>query len=101
MIYTGEKRPIPGKRKQFIADWAKTRQVGQETVDLFEEELLFKEGATEHWLPVQKQVIPFFARELNKGAAVELYLMWIGARTEDGATDWVFLVNEFNRGGAL
>ena len=97
VTYTGEKRAIPAKRKEFIGYWAKSRGLRQELVDLFEDELLFKEDSTEYWLPVQKQVIPFFAEELKKGDTVELYLIITGARTEDGVTDWVFLVNEFKK----
>jgi len=97
VTYMGDKRAIPASRKEFIAEWAKTRKLDRGTVDLFEDELLFKEGPTEYWLPVQKQVVPFFAEELKNGDVVELYLMWIGSRTENGATDWVFLVNEFKR----
>ena len=97
VTYTGEKRAIPAKRKEFIGYWAKSRGLRQEIVDLFEDELLFKEESTEYWLPVQKQVIPFFADELKKGDTVELYLIITGSRTEDGVTDWVFLVNEFKK----
>ena len=97
VTYTGEKRAIPAKRKEFIGYWAKSRGLRQEIVDLFEDELLFKEDSTEYWLPVQKQVIPFFAEELKKGDTVELYLIITGSRTEDGVPDWVFLVNEFKK----
>lgn len=71
------------------------RDLGNEIVDLFETELLFKENGVEYWLPVQKQVIPYFAQELKKGDQVTLFLIWIGAYKNAGSWDWVFLVNEF------
>ncbi len=95
--YTGEKRAIPAKRKEFIDAWARSRALKQEIVDLFQEELLFKEDSTEYWLPVQKQVIPYFAEELKKGDTVELFLIVTGAKIESGVADWVFLVNEFKK----
>jgi hypothetical protein len=98
VTYTGELRSISSVRKEFIANWAKTRKVGEELVDLFQEELLFREGTTEYWLPVQKQVVPYFKQELKIGDQVELYLIWIGARREFGVADWIFLVNEFEHG---
>jgi hypothetical protein len=97
VTYTGEKRMIPAKRKEFITYWADSRNASRDIVDLFEEELLFKEDSTEYWLPVQKQVIPFFAKELKKGDPVQLFLIMLGARTDDGVSDWVFLVNEFEK----
>jgi hypothetical protein len=97
VTYTGEVRTISSIRKEFIADWAKTRKVGEELVALFDEELLFKEDKTEYWLPVQRQVIPYFKEELKPGDSVELYLIWIGARRQFGVTDWIFLVNEFQK----
>src|SRR5262245_48894292 len=97
VTYTGEVRKISATRKQFIADWAKTRQLSKDLVALFDEELLFKEGKVEYWLPVQQQVIPYFQKELKVGDSVELYLIWIGARRELGVTDWIFLVNEFEK----
>jgi len=97
VTYTGEVRTISSIRKEFIAAWAKTRTVHEEVVALFDEELLFKEGKTEYWLPVQRQVIPYFKEELKPGDSVELYLIWIGARRQFGVTDWIFLVNEFQK----
>ena len=96
VVYTGQIRKISPTRKQFIAEWAKTRE-SSELVSLFEEELLFKEDEAEHWLPVQKQVIPFFAQGLKVNEKVELYLIWIGALTQAEKTDWFFLVNEFQK----
>ena len=95
VIYTGESRIVSAKRKELIVDWVKSFLYKPEIADLFESELLFKEGSVEHWLPVQKPVIPYFAQELKKGDEVTLLLVWVGARIDPEQTDWVFLVNEF------
>src|SRR5215475_3671783 len=95
VIYTGESRIVSAKRKELIVDWVKSFRHKPEIADLFESELLFKEGSVEYWLPVQKQVVPYFAQELKKGDEVTLLLVWVGVRREPEQTDWVFLVNEF------
>jgi len=95
VIYTGESRIVSAKRKELIVDWVKSFRHKPEIADLFESELLFKEGSVEYWLPVQKQVIPYFAQEVKKGGEVTLLLVWVGVRREPEQTDWVFLVNEF------
>jgi Tfp pilus assembly protein PilF len=95
VIYTGESRIVSAKKKELIVDWVISFRYKPETADLFESELLFKEGSVEHWLPVQKPVIPYFAQELKKGDEVTLLLVWAGARRDPEQTDWVFLVNEF------
>ena len=95
VIYTGESRIVSAKRKELIVDWVKSFRNKPEIADLFESELLFKEGSVEYWLPVQKQVIPYFAQEVKKGDEVTLLLVWVGVRREPEQTDWVFLVNDF------
>ena len=94
-IYTGESRSVSAKKKELIFYWIKSFGYRLEIADLFESELSFKEGSVEYWLPVQKQVSPYFAQELKKGDEVTLLLIWVGVRRESEQTDWVFLVNDF------
>ena len=79
-IYTGESRSISAKKKELIFYWVKSFGYRLEIADLFESELSFKEGSVEYWLPVQKQVSPYFAQELKKGDEVTLLLIWVGVR---------------------
>jgi hypothetical protein len=95
VMYTGTTRKIPAARKGHIDEWAKSLGVKPEMIALFEDEVLFVECSTEYWLPVQKQVIPYFQKELKKGDMVTLYTAFIGGRKIDGAWNWIFIVNEF------
>ena len=95
VTYTGTTRKIPPARKAHIDEWAKSFGVKPEMVALFEDEMLFLECSTEHWLPVQKQVVPYFEKELKKGDMVTLYTAFTGGRKIDGAWNWIFVVNEF------
>ena len=95
VTYTGTTRKILPARKEHIDEWAKSLGVKPEMIAMFEDEMLFVECSTEHWLPVQKQVIPYFQKELKKGDMVTLYTAFIGGRKIDGAWNWIFIVNEF------
>jgi hypothetical protein len=82
-------------RLDLIAGWIKTTGRSPEIAKVFDTEFLFLEDSVEYWLPVQSQVIPFFAKELKKGDKVTLYTIWIGGYKCAGKWDWIFLVNEF------
>jgi hypothetical protein len=97
VTYTGTSRKIPVAKKAHISDWVKMFKADMGLVDLFETELLFIENSVEYWLPVQKQVIPYFEQELKKGETVTLFTIWIGAKKIEGKWNWVFLVNEFEK----
>ena len=97
VTYTGESRGISVVRKKFIELWAGTYSQTPNYADLFASEFLFKESAQEYWLPVQQQVAKFFAQELKKGDAVDLYLIRPGGLREKDKLDWVFFVEEFQK----
>jgi hypothetical protein len=97
VTYTGASRKISAARKDFINIWEKSHALTPELKGLFDDELLFIEGSVEHWLPVQKQVIPYFEKELQKGEQVTLFTVWAGAKKIEGKWNWIFFVNEFEK----
>ena len=97
VIYTGKTRKITEKRKEHIDGWVKSYGLKPEIAAMFETELLFIEDSVEYWLPVQKQVIPYFEKELKAGETVTLFTVWIGAKKISAQWDWIFLVNEFEK----
>lgn len=97
VTYTGSSRKVSTARQDHIASWTKTTGRSPEIGKLFDTEMLFIEGSVEYWLPVQRQVIPYFSKELKKGERVTLYTVWIGGYKCTGKWDWIFLVNEFDR----
>jgi hypothetical protein len=56
------------------------------------EEWLFREGAFQHWLPVQAVTAESMAPVLMKGDSVTLWVQWFGAVTRAKHTTWVFPV---------
>lgn len=97
VTYTGSSRKLPPARKQHLDMLVVSFNVAPTLVAKYETELLFMEGSDEHWLPVQKDLIPFFEKELTKGEEVILYAEWVGARKIDDKWEWVFIVNEFQK----
>ena len=97
--YTGKSRPIDEKRRKFIELWAGSYfSQSPGYAANYESEFLFKEGADEYWLPVQKQVASHFPKELQQDDAIDLYLIRPGGISDKGKpTDWIFLVEEFQK----
>lgn len=95
--YTGVIHPIPQTRKEMLYYWTKSYKVSPQYTSLFKQEMLFKEGSDDHWLPVQTQLIPFFRKELKNGDEVDLFTIWVGYRVTRESVDWLFLVNEFQK----
>jgi hypothetical protein len=96
-IYTGSSRKITSARKQHLDMLVGSFKVDPKVISMYETEMLFIEGTEEHWLPIQKQLIPFFEKELKKGEAVVLYAEWVGAKKISGKWEWIFIVNEFQK----
>lgn len=99
LTYTGDSRPVSAERKKFIELWARDYYRNSNYVNLYAAEFLFKEGAEEYWLPVQRDVAKYFGAELNKGEPVDLYLISPGGlrASNKGKTAWVFLVEQFQQ----
>ncbi len=101
VVYTGTLRPVSSARKDLLKMWAELLNIkttkGSDVTKLYENELLFTECGTEYWLPVQKQVIPYFEKELQKGDMVSLFIGRVGGEKVGDKWDWLFLVNEFQK----
>lgn len=95
VTYTGTTRKIVGARRTHVDEWAATFGLKQDIAALYESEMLVLECSTEHWVPVQKQVMSHFEKELKKGDPVTLFIMFAGGRKIEGTWNWIFLVNEF------
>jgi hypothetical protein len=63
----------------------------------FSNQSFYSKKDDEYWLPVAKQIIPSFSKELDKGGAVDLYLIRPGGLRAKDKADWVFLVEEFQK----
>ncbi|MBD3671248.1 MAG: hypothetical protein HUJ29_10775 [Gammaproteobacteria bacterium] len=89
--FLGEFRKIEENRSKYIGMWLKTHGMNPEHINMYSTEVLVKEGKVEYWLPIQKQLIPYFKKEVPNNKRVNLYVVLAGSIHKD----WVFLVNEF------
>ncbi len=102
VVYTGTTRPISDLKKQFLAQWAEMFSQNKDSYSkLYETDMLFTENGVKYWLPVQKQVIPYFDKELKKGDEVDLYIVRAGGiydtKKEKDKWDWLLFVEEFQK----
>jgi hypothetical protein len=97
--YTGKSRPMSETKKEVLKQWAQTfsLQNSEEYAASYEEDLLFKERDVEYWLPVQKKVAPYFAKELKEGEEVDIYLVRAGGICSKKVCDWLFLIEELQK----
>lgn len=91
VTYTGQQREMTANVKQLLGHWVRALGHDPKILDLFKNEILIREGTSQYWLPIQETLLPFLAKEVKPGGAVELYIIMIGS----AKTEWVFAVNEF------
>jgi hypothetical protein len=77
--------------------WVEIFGVRPDILSLLEKELLIIECNSEYWIPVQKQLIPHFERELKSGDMVSLFIVRVGGEKANEKWEWLFLVNEFQK----
>ncbi len=96
VTYKGSQRPALKIKKDVISYWA-NQYAGapQFYISAYTTEALFNEAGINHWLVVNKRVVPRLRRELKKGLAVDLYLIRMGAYKIGDKWRWVLLVEDF------
>jgi len=95
IIYEGQVRPIEAGRLEFISQYLGKVRGHPEWVPYYVNEVLCREGEARYWLPIQEPVLQYFKDEVKEGASVDLFVTWIGARSDGEEVDWLFTINEF------
>jgi hypothetical protein len=97
--YAGQRRPLTPVHLELMKTWSKLQNVGKKTVSLYENEFLFKEGAKEYWIPVQKKVEEGILKELKANDMITLFVVHVGGSKAAMAKDfeWLFLSNSFEK----
>jgi len=91
--WSGKRRAIDPGAKGFFALWLKMCGLPAGHADLFQEELCFKEGAAEYWLPVQAPLVKDMVSDLKPGAKIRAYIVWLGSV---GNERFYFIVNGYD-----
>ena len=96
LIYVGKPRAVTGRRMELLRKWDKMMRRPVSLVDLFQTEVLFREGNKEHWLPVQKPLIDALRKEVKPGQAINSYVIFMGGAKLENHWEWLFAMNEFD-----
>lgn len=97
MEYQGEFRAISQEKKELLGYLAKSGLLNDFFINLFEAEMLVKDGSNFYWFPVQSILINSLKNEILKGAQINLYVMFAGTVWEADQFQWVFVLNEFEK----
>src|SRR5262245_4921530 len=70
LVYLGKTRQVAGRRMELLRKWEKMSIRTVNVTELFQTEVLFREGKIEHWLPVQKPLIVALGKEVKPGESI-------------------------------
>lgn len=92
LTYTGEERPLSPARRALITGWLHAMG-GRDTAiaQRYGAELRFREGERTYWIPVQDAMLPWVHEHLQPGDSATVFVLWMGALTAHGRTEWLFL----------
>ena len=95
--FTGQQRAVSQEHQDLIKTWSKLQKIGKKVTSLYENEFLFKEGAREYWIPVQKQVEEALLKDVKANDMITLFVVHVGGSKAAMAKDyeWLFLSTEF------
>jgi hypothetical protein len=94
LTYMGERRAISVSKRRLLDGFARSYALNPADVSGLVEEVLFKEGDQEYWIPTKKKIISALEETFKRGNDVMLYIDLVGAYRTEGKWEWVFMVNE-------
>ena len=95
VIYLGKQRSLPKERAAFLDKYFLQVTKQAELRKLFKSEVLVREDEHEYWLSIQTDLIAHLREEVNPGAEVELFIIWLGTVRATGKLEWIFAISEF------
>ena len=98
MIYSEEFRPIEDPRETMLTVWLGNiapNLTPDQIKALFNTEVLFADGESEYWMPIQTPVLEYLKDEFKAGDEVVLYVVYLGATHGEDAPEYVFVINEY------
>jgi len=96
VTYKGRVRPASKVKKDVISYWSnKYAGAPQHYIVAYTSEALFGEAGINHWLVINRSVVPRLKREVKSGRVVDLHLIRMGAYKIGERWRWVLLVEDF------
>ena len=94
--YSNDLRPISEKKKSLIMGWMEMFKFDTKFASLYKQEIRVSEGTSEHWIPIQEQLLPHIKQELDTNDRIELFIIVLG-RVE---SEIVFIATEYEKPNA-
>jgi hypothetical protein len=96
VIYTGQVRNVEELKIFLLEIWMKNRGLPPKATELFEHEMLFREGESEYWLPIRNEVFDKMAARWKEGDTVIIKTLLTGVMFRGSCTEWLFIVDEYS-----
>jgi hypothetical protein len=88
-------RPLNTERMMLI--WQLSSFYGDDRLlDVYQQELLVREGEREYWMPIQDILIPFLEKELIIGQQITIYARMPAILFSGTGPEFIFLMNDFH-----
>lgn len=94
LSYRGERRQLSVAKRRLLDGMARAFALNPAGMKDLVQEVLFREGDQEYWIPTKKEIISTLEERLKTGNEVMLYIDLVGAYRTKGKWEWVFTVNE-------
>ena len=93
--YSGMLRPLNTERTMLI--WQLSSFYGDDRLlDVYQQELLVREGEREYWMPIQDILIPFLEKELIIGQQITIFARMPAILFSGTGPEFIFLINDFH-----
>jgi hypothetical protein len=97
LVYTGEVRKVGEKKLRFLQLWLEDRGLPPQVIGLLQQEVRFREGDRNYWLPIRKKTLDEMAEQVRKGDEIIVHTILAGGVPQADAIEWVFVVGDFSR----
>lgn len=97
VVYTGEVRKVSEKKIRFMERWLESIGLPLQVIELLQEEVRFREGDKDYWLPVRKKTLDDITGRVKKGDEIVIHTILAGGVTQGSTVEWVFIVGEFSK----
>jgi hypothetical protein len=97
VVFTGDVRPVSGKRKRLRDLWFEKSGAPAGTEDLMQNEGRFLEGDKEYWILLRNRTLEQIQEIIGKGGTLYVNTILAGAVRESDKVDWLFMAGEYSR----
>jgi hypothetical protein len=86
--FAGGRRPISDMHRNLMSWWFKLQRADKKFLEIYKDEILFKEGNVEYWIPCQDKTADLIVANFKTGDMTNLFVMYIGAHRDKNETNY-------------